>query len=230
MSKLTNSLSWWPLFLQGFLSRASIYHWTRSSSSLAHPITEYRPDQVAATMLSPVVPPRLTDDDSESTNSTNLTPSMSTVSFGTSTPSSTFASQIPLPLTPSFRGGSLVPYISATPQPPPLTTMQGYPQQHPSYFPQYQAAVPVMQTMQYVQVPQYQPGFATTPIVHPQQGLPGMMATQMQTVPLPVAIHPGMPAFQQNPAYLARPAAKSEQMPTLSKWSAGLDCMFTTLW
>jgi hypothetical protein len=176
-------------------------------------------------MLSPVVPPRPTDDDSESTHSTLLTPSMSTMSLGSSTPSSTFASQIPLPLTPSFRGGSLVPHSSAANQYPPLTTMQGYPQQHASYFPQYQAPAPVMQPVQYVQVPQYQPGFATTPILHPQQGLPGMMTTQMQTMPLPVAVQPGVPVFQQTSSFLSRPAARSEQMPTLSKWSAGLDCM-----
>ena len=176
-------------------------------------------------MLSPVIPPRLSDDDSGSTNSANLTPSMSTMSLGTSTPGSTFGSQTPLLLTPSLRGGSLVPYGSATSQPPPLTTMQGYPQQS-SYFPQYQAAVPVMQTMQYVQVPQFQPGFATTPILHPQQGLPGMMTTQMQTVPLPIAVQSAMPAFQQGPSYHSRPAARSEQMPTLSKWSAGSDCKF----
>jgi len=175
-------------------------------------------------MLSPVVPPRLTDDDSGSTNSTNLTPSISTMSLGTSTPASTFGSQTPLLLTPSFRGGSLVPYSSAAP----LTTMQGYHQQQPSYFPQYQAAVPVMQPVQYVQMPQYQPGFATTPILHPQQGLPGMMTTQMQTVPLPIAV--SMPVFQQQgPSYHTRPAARSEQMPILSKWSAGSDCEFGIL-
>jgi len=180
-------------------------------------------------MHSPVVPPRPTDEDSGSSHSTNLSPSMSTMSLGTSTPSSSFSSQIPLPLTPSLRGGFLVPHNSAASQPPPLTTMQGYPHQQPSYFPQYQVAVPVMQTVQYAQVPQYQPGFATTPIMYPQQGLPGMMTTQVQTVPLPVAVQPGMPVFQQGPSYLSRPAARSEQMPTLSKWSAGSDCMLPFL-
>jgi hypothetical protein len=176
-------------------------------------------------MLFPVVPPRPTDDDSGSTYSTNLTSSMSTMSLGTSTPSSTSASQVPLPLTPSFRGGSLVPHSSAANQPLPLATMQGYPQQQASYFPQYQTAVPVMQPVQYIQVPQYQPGFATTPIIHAQQGLPGMMTTQMQPVSLPIAVQQAMPVFQQNPSYQSRPVARSDQMPTLSKWSAGFDCM-----
>lgn len=176
-------------------------------------------------MLFPVVPPRPTDDDSGSTYSTNLTPSTSTMSLGTSTAGSTSASQSSLPLTPSHRGGELVAHNSATNQFQPLNTMQGYPQHQAQYFQQYQAAVPVMQAVQYVQVPQYQPGFATTPILHPQQGLPGMMTTQMQTAPLPIAIQPAMPVFQQNPSYLSRPAQRSEQMPTLSKWTAGLDCM-----
>lgn len=177
-------------------------------------------------MLSPVVPPRPTDDESASTYSADLTPSMSTMSLGTSSPGSSFASQIPLPLTPSHRGGSLVQYSSAVPQPPSSTTMQqGYHPQQASYFPQYQAAAPVMPTVQYMQVPQYQPGFATTPILHPQQGLPGVMTTQMQSVPLAVTVQPNMPVFQQTPSYLSRPAARSEQMPTLSKWSAGSDCM-----
>ena len=178
-------------------------------------------------MLFPVVPPRPTDDDSESTHSSDLTLSMSTMSLGTLTPGSTSASQTPSPLTPSHRGGSLVPHNSATNQYLPSTTMQGYSQHQAQYFPQYQTAVPVMQTVQYVQVPQYQPGFATTPILHPQQGLPGMMTTQMQPVPLPIAVQPAMPVFQQNPSYQLRPAQRAEQMPTLSKWSAGLDCMST---
>lgn len=174
-------------------------------------------------MLLPVVPPHPTDDDSGSTYSTNLTSSMSTMSLGTSTPSSTSASQIPLPLTPSFRGGSLAPHSSAASQLLPLTTMQGYSQHQASYFPQYQVAAPVMQPVQYVQVPQYQPGFATTPMLHAQQGLPGMMTTQMQTVP--IAVQPSVPVYQQNPSYLSRPGGRSEQMPTLNKWSAGFDCM-----
>jgi hypothetical protein len=181
-------------------------------------------------MLSPVVPPRLpTEDDSGSTTSAGLSPSMSTLSLGTSTSGSTFASQIPLPLTPSLRGGSIVPFTSLAPQAPPSTTMQAYNQHQASYFPQYQAAGPVMQPVQYVQMPQYQPGFATTPILHAQQGLPGVMTTQVQTVPMPVALQPAMPIFQQSPSYLLQPAARSEQMPTLSKWSAGPDCMFGVL-
>ena len=172
----------------------------------------------------PVVPPP-TDDDSGSSHSSDVTLSMSTMSLGTSTSGSTSASQTPSPLTPSLRGGSLVPHNSATNQYLQPTTMQGYHQHQTQYFPQYQAAAPVMQPVQYVQVPQYQPGFATTPILHPQQGLPGMMTTQMQPVPLPIAVQPAMPLFQQNPSYQLRPAQRSEQMPTLSKWSAGLDCM-----
>lgn len=213
MTRITRSISQ-P---RAYLSLYTLFYFTSTS------LTESWLNQVTATMLSPVVPPRLTDDDSGSTNSTNLTPSMSTMSLGTSTPGSTFGSQTPLSLTPSLRGGSLVPYGSAAPQP--LTTMQGYHQQQQSYFPQYQSAVPIMQTMQYVQVPQYQPGFATTPILHPQQGLPGVMTTQMQTAPLPIAVQPAMPVFQQT-AYHSRPAARSEQMPTLNKWSAGSDCEF----